>query len=205
MRVLLPTLMFAAATTLAACGPQTTDGTQGRSGPTVTSGVAKIGGPFTLVDETGATVTETALVGQPTLLYFGFTYCPDVCPISLQKMGRAEELMGDMADDVQFVLITVDPERDTPEQLAVYVTNNGFPEGLRGFSGTVEQIDAAKKSYGVLARKAELEASNMEYTVDHTDFIYLMGQNGKFVSIFTERQSPEDIAVAVRQYMIANN
>lgn len=204
--VLAPALLaLTAAATLVACEPQTTEGTAGRAGPTVTSGVAKIGGPFTLVDETGTVVTEAELLGQPTLLYFGFTYCPDVCPISLQKMGRAQELMGDMAGEVQFVLITVDPERDTPEQLAVYVTNNGFPTGLRGFSGTVEQVDVAKKAYAVIANKAVLEDSNMDYTVDHTDFIYFMGNDGKFSSVFTERQTPADIAVGVRQYLKANN
>lgn len=205
MRLFQTTLAVAAAAALMACGPQTTEGTAGRAGPTVTSGVAKIGGPFTLVDETGVTVTEAELLGQPTLLYFGFTYCPDVCPISLQKMGRAQELMGDMADEVQFLMITVDPERDTPEQLAVYVTNNGFPTGLRGFSGTVEQVDVAKKAYAVIANEVVLEDSNMDYTVDHTDFIYLIGKDGKFASIFFERQTPADIAVAVRQYLKAND
>lgn len=204
MRVLFPTLTFAAATVLAACGPQTTQGEAGRAGPTVTSGAADIGGPFSLIDDTGAVVTEAAFKGQPTLVYFGFSYCPDVCPIALQKLGAAQEQMGDAADGVQFVLVSVDPERDTPEQLAVYVTNNGFPEGLRGFTGTVEQIDAMKAAYKVYAQKVPLEESDMDYTVDHQDLIYLMGKDGKLASFYSSRQTPADIAVSVRQYLMAN-
>lgn len=205
MRLLLSTLTFAAAAALVACGPQTTEGEAGRAGPTVTSGAADIGGPFTLVDDTGAVVTEAEFKGQPTLVYFGFSYCPDVCPIALQKLGAAQEQMGDAADGVQFVLVSVDPERDTPEQLAVYVTNNGFPEGLRGFTGTVAQIDAMKASYKVYAQKVLLEDSNMDYTVDHQDLVYLMGKDGQLASFFTARQTPADIAVSVRQYLMANN
>lgn len=205
MRVFFSTLTFAAATALVACGPQTTEGEAGRAGPTVTSGAAEIGGPFTLVDDTGAVVTEAEFEGQPTLVYFGFSYCPDVCPIALQKLGAAQEQMGDAAEEVQFVLVSVDPERDTPEQLAIYVTNNGFPEGLRGFTGTVEQIDAMKAAYKVYAQKVPLEDSNMDYTVDHQDLIYLMGKDGQLASFFTARQTPADIAVNVRQYLIANN
>jgi len=205
MRVLVPTLTFIAAVSLAACGPQTTEGESGRAGPTVTSGAADIGGPFTLVDDKGAVVTEAAFVGQPTLVYFGFSYCPDVCPTALQKLGVAQEQMGDAADAVQFVMVSVDPERDTPEQLAVYVTNNGFPDGLRGFTGTTDQIDAMKAAYKVYAQKVPLEESNMEYTVDHQDIIYLMGKDGKLASYFGPRQTPADIAVGVRQYLMANN
>lgn len=205
MRALFPFLTFAAATALVACGPQTTEGEAGRAGPTVTSGAAEIGGPFTLIDDTGTVVTEAEFKGQPTLVYFGFSYCPDVCPIALQKLGAAQAQMGDAADAVQFVLVSVDPERDTPEQLAVYVTNNGFPEGLRGFTGTVEQINAMKASYKVYAQKVPLEDSNMDYTVDHQDLIYLMGKDGQLASFFTARQTPADIAVSLRQYLIANN
>lgn len=205
MRALLPIITFAAALGLAACGPEVTEGASGRAGPTVTSGVAEIGGPFTLVDETGTAVTEAEFLGQPTLVYFGFSYCPDVCPTALQKLGAAQERLGDVADDVQFVMVSVDPERDTPEELALYVTNAGFPEGLRGFTGTTEQVEGIKAAYKVYSQKVPLEDSNMDYTVDHQDIIYLIGNDGKFASIFTSRHTPADIAVGVRQYLIANN
>lgn len=201
MRFLALASTMIAALAFSACGPQTTEGTAGRAGPTVSSGAAQIGGPFTLVDDTGATVTEAVFEGQPTLVYFGFSYCPDVCPTALQKLGVAQEKMGDAADVVQFVMVTVDPERDTPEQLAIYVTNNGFPDGLRGFTGTVEQIDNMKAAYKVFAQKVPLEDSSMDYTVDHQDIIYLMGTDGQLASYYGPRQTPEDIAVGVRQYI----
>ncbi|MGB6230883.1 MAG: SCO family protein, partial [Litorimonas sp.] len=165
------------------------------------TGTADLGGPFTLVDETGATVTQAAFEGQPTLLYFGFSYCPDVCPTALQKLGAAQERMGAAADAVQFVMVTVDPERDTPEQLAVYVTNNGFPEGLRGFTGTEAQIEEIKTAYKVFSQKVPLDDSPMDYTVDHQDIIFLLGEDGLFKAFFTERNTPEDIAVRTRQYL----
>ncbi|MEM7729289.1 MAG: SCO family protein [Pseudomonadota bacterium] len=194
--------LSATALILAACGPAATQGEAGRAGPTViSSGAAQIGGPFTLVDDTGAVVTEAEFEGQPTLVYFGFSYCPDVCPTALQKLGAAQERMGEAADDVQFVLVTVDPERDTPEQLAVYITNNGFPEGLRGFTGTVEQIDAMKATYKVYAQKVPLEDSPMDYTVDHQDIVFLMGRDGKLAGYYGPQQTPADIAVGVRQYL----
>jgi len=202
MRALPSIFAITTALLLTACGPQTTEGEAGRAGPTVTSGVADIGGPFTLIDDDGTVVTEDAFTGQPTLVYFGFTYCPDVCPTALQKLGAAQEKMGDLADQVQFVMVTVDPERDTPEQMAIYVTNNGFPEGLRGFTGTVDQIDAMKAAYKVYAQKVPLEDSTMGYTVDHQDIVYLMGKDGKLASIFTPRETPADIAVGVRQYLM---
>lgn len=205
MRFFTPALTFAAVIGLVACGADVTEGTAGRAGPTVTSGVAEIGGPFTLVDETGAEVTEAEFIGQPTLVYFGFSYCPDVCPTALQKLGVAQEQMGDSADAVQFVMVSVDPERDTPEELAIYVTNAGFPNGLRGFTGTVEQVEGIKAAYKVYSQKVPLEDSNMDYTVDHQDIIYLIGNDGKFASIFASRHTPADIAVGVRQYLIANN
>ncbi|WP_298918906.1 SCO family protein [uncultured Algimonas sp.] len=187
---------------LAACGPGATQGEAGQAGSTViSSGAAEIGGPFTLVDDTGAVVTESELEGQPTLVYFGFSYCPDVCPTALQKLGAAQERMGAAADDVQFVMVSVDPERDTPEQMATYVTNNGFPKGLRGFTGTVEQVDAIKDAYKVYAQKVPLEDSPMGYTVDHQDIIYLMGRDGELAGYFGPNQTPADIAVGVRQYL----
>lgn len=203
MRLFTSSILFALAAILSACGPATSDGEAGQAGATViSSGAAQIGGPFTLVDDTGAIVTESELIGQPTLIYFGFSYCPDVCPTALQKLGAAQERLGDAADEVQFVLVSVDPERDTPEQLALYVTNNGFPDGLRGFTGTVEQIEAMKAAYKVFAQKVPLEDSSMEYTVDHQDIIYLMGRDGTLAGYFGPRQTPADIALGVRQYLL---
>jgi len=192
---------FLLAGVLTACSPSDAPKTA-RSGQVVTSGSAQIGGPFTLIDATGATVTEAALTGKPHLVYFGFTSCPDVCPTSLQRMGAAQQLMGAAGDDVGWVLVSVDPERDTPEKLAEYIGFDVFPDGLRGFTGTVEQVNAAKAAYRVYAEKAELGDSAMGYTVDHTDFIYLLDKSGTFAALFKPDDSPQDIAVRVRQELM---
>lgn len=201
MRASILSLTIAALLGVVGCGPSTTSGEAGQAGATVSSGTADLGGPFTLVDDTGAVVTEAAFEGQPTLLYFGFSYCPDVCPTALQKLGRSQDLMGDAGEDAQFVLVSVDPERDTPEQLAVYVTNNGFPTNLRGFSGTVEQVDEIKTAYKVFSQKVPLKGSDMGYTVDHQDIIFLLGNDGKFVDFFTSRSTPAEIAARTRLYL----
>ncbi len=200
MRLSALTAAFAALA-LTACGPGETRTDVARSGQTTSIGTADLGGPFTLVDETGATVTEAELIGQPSLVYFGFSYCPDICPTALQKLGAAQEAMGEAADEVQFIMVSVDPERDTPEQLATYVTNNGFPKGLRGFTGTVEQVEAARKAWKVYAQKTEMEDSQMGYTVDHQDIVFLTGRDGKYVAFFPNRSTPTEIAGRVRNYL----
>lgn len=190
-----------AAVAMTACGPGEGNKTA-RSGQVVTSGTAKIGGAFVLADTAGATVTEAELLGKPHLLYFGFTSCPDVCPTALQKLGAAQELMGNAGDDVGYVLFSVDPERDTPEKMAEYISYDVFPNGLRGFTGTVEQVEAAKSVFRVYAQKAQLDDSAAEYTVDHSDLIYFMDKNGKFAAMFTADSSPQDIAIRVRQELM---
>lgn len=195
-----------AGSVLVACQAEDPD-RAGVSGKTVTStGTASIGGPFTLVDTTGQIVTEEALKGQPHLIYFGFAFCPDVCPTSLSKLGAAQTLLGARGDEVGYVLFTVDPERDTPEKLAEYVAFDPFPRGLKGFTGSVEQVDAAKSVYRVASSRIMPDGSpvpegSLDYTVDHSDIIYLMGSNGKFVDFFSSRSTPQDIAIRVRQYL----
>ena len=196
-----------AAVTLNACQAEDPN-RAGVSGKTVRStGTADIGGPFTLVDTTGNTVTEADLLGKPHLVYFGFAFCPDVCPTAMQKLGAAQTLMGDAGDDVGYVLFSVDPERDTPEKLAEYVAFEPFPTGLRGFTGTVEQVEAAKAVYKVVAQKVStdggaVQAGSMDYTVDHSDIIYFMDAEGKFVDFFSARSTPQDSAVRVRQELM---
>lgn len=183
----------------------------GVSGKTVVShGTASIGGAFTLVDDKGAQVTEADLLGKPHLIYFGFAYCPDICPTALQKLGAAQQLMGDAGDDVGYVLITVDPERDTVEKIAQYVCFEPFPSGLRGFTGSVEQIDVAKAAYKLTTYKTTFDGEPVEpgdedYTVNHSDIIYLMGSDGKFADFFSARSTPREIAVRVRQELMKSD
>ena len=192
---------------LLACQPEDPNAA-GVSGKTVVStGTASIGGDFTLTDETGAQVTQADLIGKPHLIYFGFVYCPDICPTSLQKLGAAQQILGAAGDDVGYVLITVDPERDTVEKIAQYVTFDPFPKGLRGFTGSVEQIETAKRAYKIVATKssfdgAPVEAGSTDYTVNHSDIIYLMGADGTFSDFFSARSTPKDIALRLRQELM---
>ncbi len=154
-----------------------------------------IGGPFTLVDQDGRTVTEAAFTGKPTLIYFGFTFCPDVCPTSLLLMETALEKLGpDAANKVNLVFITVDAERDTPELLKGYVTN--FGPTFIGLTGTPDQVAAAARAYRVYYQKVPGKDGG-PYLMDHSSIVYLLDRNGRFVTHFTHDAKAEAIAAAV--------
>ena len=172
-----------------------------RVGKTVVSGQADIGGDYMLVNQDGIIQTQAAFEGKPQLIYFGFSYCPDICPTALQKMGAVQAQLDRKADKLNYIFISVDPERDTPESLKLYVTANGFPENLTGLTGTQEQIDAAKAAFKVYSQKVETPDSAADYTVDHSDIIYFMDESGTFLDIFTGRSSVLDISSRVKQYL----
>jgi protein SCO1/2 len=158
-----------------------------------------VGGPFALVDTQGRAVTESDFRGRFMLVYFGFTYCPDVCPTSLTAIAQALDRLGADADKVVPVFITVDPERDTPEQMKEYVRH--FHPRLVGLTGTPEQIAAAAKAYRVYYAKAKASGAPADdYTMDHTSIIYLMGRDGKFLAHFSHGTEPEAIAARVRAF-----
>jgi len=146
-------------------------------------GKAAVGGPFTLTDHTGRRVTDKDFRGKFMLVYFGFTFCPDVCPSGLQVMAAALDELGPKAERITPIFISVDPERDTPEQLAQYVPS--FHPRLVGLTGTPEEVQAVAKAYRVYYRKVKDEKSTAEYTVDHTSIIYLMSPEGEFIAHFT--------------------
>jgi cytochrome oxidase Cu insertion factor (SCO1/SenC/PrrC family) len=160
-------------------------------------GTASIGGPFTLVDQNGRTVTDADFRGRYMLIYFGFTSCPDVCPTELQVMAQAVDALGGKAQAVRPMLITIDPERDTPEQLAGYVTM--FHPDMAGLTGTPEQIAEAARAYRVYYAKAEQEGG--DYTMDHSSFIYLMGPDGAFLDVYPGGTPPERIAESIEGHM----
>ena len=149
----------------------------GRSpaGRAAVQGVPAIGGPFTLVDHTGKTVTDADYRGKPMAVFFGFTNCPEVCPTTLLKMANLTRQIGAAADKLQILLITVDPERDTPEQLALYLQS--FDPRVVGLSGSREQVDAALKAYMAYAKKIPTDSG---YTMDHSASVYLMRADGSF-------------------------
>lgn len=160
-----------------------------------------IGGPFTLVNQNGETVTRETFLGKPQIIYFGFGFCPDVCPTSLQRMGAAMDELGRRADDVQPIFITIDPERDTAESLKLYLTANGFPDNLIGLTGSQEQINVAAKAFRVFKKRVDDPQSAVGYTMDHTDIVYLMDKDGLFVDIFTHENTPAEMAARIKKHL----
>jgi len=162
-------------------------------------GVATVGGPFSLTDHTGRRVTDEDFRGRYMLVFFGFTFCPDVCPTALQVSSAALEKLGAKADRVTPILISVDPERDTPEQLKSYVAS--FHPRLVGLTGTQEEVAAAAKAYRAYWRKVPDERSTAGYTIDHTSIIYLMGPDGKFITHFTHATSMDALAAGIARHL----
>ena len=150
---------------------------------TASSGKALIGGPFSLVDQTGKRVSDTDFRGRKMLVYFGFTSCPDVCPAGLQVIAAALDTLGAKADKLTPIFITVDPERDPPEKMALYVKS--FHPRLVGLSGSSEEVAAAAKAYRVYFKKIPDEQTPGSYSVDHSSFLYLMDEKGEYIRHFT--------------------
>ena len=193
IRFILSALVIAS---FAACSEPTA-----RVGKTVVSGAADIGGEVSLIDHNGTLQTQEAYEGKPQLIYFGFSYCPDICPTALQKMGAVQAQVDRGGDKLNYLFVSVDPKRDTPESLKPYVEANGFPHGLTGLTGSQEQIDVAKAAFKVYAQVVETPESASDYTVDHSDIIYFMDKSGKFVELFTGRSTIPDIAGRVKYHL----
>ncbi|MDZ4367039.1 MAG: SCO family protein [Afipia sp.] len=141
-----------------------------------------IGGAFTLKDQTGKTRTDADFRGQLMLVYFGFTFCPDICPTDLQQIGLAMEQLGDDAKNVQPLFITLDPERDTVEHLAQYVPL--FHPRLLGLTGSLKDVSQAADAYKVYHKRVSTGSKPDDYTVDHSAFIYLIDRDGKYLGFF---------------------
>lgn len=162
------------------------------------TGQPDVGGPFQLVNQDGQAVDQTLLDGKWSLVFFGFTYCPDYCPTTLGMLEATKRALGDRADDVQIVFISVDPERDTPQALKDYLSSDGFPEGVIGLTGTPAQVRAAADAYRAVYEKVgEGEA----YTMNHSLTIYLMGPDGQFRSALGHDLGPERSARLIEQTM----
>ena len=161
--------------------------------PRDTQGVATatIGGPFSLVDQNGRTVTEAAFRGAPYLVFFGYTHCPDVCPTTLSDLSQMLAKLGPNTK-AQAVFITVDPERDTPGVLKDYLS--AFDPRITALTGSPDTVTAAEKAFRVYARKVPIEGS--DYSMDHTSIVYLMDKAGQFVNAFNLEQPPEKAAAA---------
>jgi protein SCO1 len=156
-----------------------------------------VGGPFTLTDQDGRTVTETDFKGKPFLVFFGFTHCPDICPAALFDMSETFRRLGPDAEKVSALFISVDPERDTPEKLKDYLQS--FHPRISALTGTQEQIEAVTKAYKAYAKKVPLDGG--EYTVDHSAVVYLMDREGRFVAPFNLKRPADESAKDLRRYL----
>jgi protein SCO1 len=156
-----------------------------------------VGGPFRLIDQNGAVVTEADLKGRPSLLFFGFTHCPDICPTALFEVSQVLEQLGPDAARVGVYFVTVDPERDTPALLKSYLES--FHPTIRGLSGDADATQQIVRGYRVYARKVPLEKGG--YTMDHTAVVYLMDRAGAFVAPFNLKREPAAAAADLRRFL----
>lgn len=158
---------------------------------------AAIGGPFQLVDQSGMTVTEQSLKGKPTIVFFGFTHCPDVCPTALFDMSEVLRAMGKDGDRVNAYFVSVDPERDTVAKMKDYLSS--FDPRLKGLTGDPAAVEKIISGYRVYAKKVPLKDG--DYTMDHTALIYLMDRDGRFVRPFDLKRKPEEAATDLKRYL----
>jgi protein SCO1/2 len=170
-----------------------------RGGPPLTT-ATQIGGPFSLSDQRGNTVTEAALRGHPSALFFGYTYCPDVCPTTLADLTGWLADLGPDADRLKVYFITVDPERDTRETIASYL--QAFDPRIIGLTGSREAIDQILKDYRVYSRK--VPGADGSYTMDHTATVYLLDKDGQFVSTLDYQERP-DVALAKLKRLVGTS
>ncbi|HEX8902686.1 SCO family protein [Vitreimonas sp.] len=163
----------------------------------IIEGADVVNGPIELLDSNGATVTQADFAGEPAVVYFGFTHCPDICPTSMYTLAAALAEPGGY--DVQPILISLDPERDTPEVMGAYVQTGGFPPGLVGLTGSRAQVDAAKASFHVYSARAPIEGAPEDvYNVDHSSFLYVLDGQWRTRSIVnTVQATPQQVAQCI--------
>ncbi|MBV7410978.1 SCO family protein [Maritimibacter sp. DP1N21-5] len=170
-------------------------------GSAVATGPGSIGGPFTLVSEDGETVTDQDVFTKPTLLYFGYTFCPDVCPLDNARNAEALDLLQEQGRDAQMAMISIDPERDTPEQMKDFTSY--LHDDMIGLTGSPEQVRAASQAYKTYYRKQEGDPEY--YLVDHSTFTYLVLPEVGFVEFFKRDDSAEKIAETTSCFIDASS
>lgn len=158
-------------------------------------GAPQIGGDFKLIDQHGIKRSTTEFRGKYELIYFGYSFCPDICPLGLQNMSGALKILGRDLDDVVPIFVTIDPERDTVENLKIYATN--FHPKFIMLTGTPQEVAPVLKSYKVYAAKAKPDGTMADYLMDHSTLIYLMDRKGRFMKSFPHTMPPEELAKAV--------
>jgi protein SCO1 len=156
---------------------------------------SSVGGPFELINQEGKTVTDVDFRGKPLLVFFGFTHCPDICPTTLFEVSEVFNRLGADAEKVNAIFVTVDPERDTPEKLKLYLSS--FHPRISALSGSEAQIEAIKKVYYVYAKRVPLDGGG--YTMDHTSIVYLMDKQGKFIAPFNLKRDADAAATDLKR------
>lgn len=159
--------------------------------------VSGVGGPFEMIDQDGRAVTDASFRGKYMLVYFGYSFCPDVCPTSLSRNADALALIGRQADKIVPVFVSVDPERDTPERMKEYAA--AFGPQFIGLTGTPEQVAAVAKAYRVYYAKSDQPNLPGGYAVDHSSLTYLMGPDGALVQVFRDQLTAEQLAEHLRK------
>jgi protein SCO1/2 len=163
--------------------------------------VTTIGGDFTLINQNGETVTQASYADKPKVMFFGFTFCPDVCPTSMFELAEWMNQLGPAADNLHYIFVTVDPERDTPEVLKEYI--GSFSDNIQGLTGTPEQVEAAVKAYRVFARQVALDRGG--YTMDHTASLFLMNKENQLVGTIAYGEDSETAVAKLRRLAGANS
>ena len=169
----------------------------------------QIGGTFTLIDQMGKTVHDTDFNGRVMLVFFGFTHCPDECPATVLMFSKMMELLGDKADQVVPIFISVDPQRDTPEVMKNFLSN--FDKRIIGLTGTPEQIKKVGEAYKIYYAKTDMsgepvatdkkDAKTTDYAIDHSAYIYMMGKDGKYLRIYPYNITEQELVRAVGRYL----
>ncbi len=175
-------------------------GSRQQAAPAAVAGTGQplIGGDFTLTRHDGQVVDQSILEGKWSLVFFGFTHCPDYCPTTLGVLNAVQQQLGDDARDLQILFVSIDPERDTPQMLSDYLSSEGFPKGVMGLTGTPEQVAQAAKVYRAYFQKV---GEGEGYTMNHTLTVYLMGPDGQFRSAVAHDLGPKRTADLIRKEM----
>lgn len=159
-----------------------------------------LGGPFTLTDQFNKKRTNTEFRGKYMLVYFGYTFCPDVCPLGLRNISSALDLLERDLDQVVPIFITIDPERDQPEALRSYAST--IHSSFVMLTGPQKELDPVLKAYNVYAVKAKPDGTMADYLMDHSSLVYLMDRNGKLVDFFPHTESPQKIADTIHKHLL---
>ena len=157
-----------------------------------------VGGPFTLTDQNGATRSDKDFRGKVMLIYFGYTYCPDACPTTLQAISQTMDAIGNQASKVQPIFISVDPTRDTPDQLKSYAAN--FHPGILYLTGAPETLKQVESEYHIYVAKVP-QAGSDDYLIDHSSIIYVMGTNGRYLAAMPAGLPPKVMAATLQRYL----